>query len=279
MGKKLVVSDLDGTLLDQYDGLSPEYVQALNLMIDQGLEFTIATGRDMKKTKKAIDGLKLKYPVILTNGALLADLNTNQYLEITKIENKIVRELMEESSKRNLPPMVFAAYDPIKKEMHFNKGKWGPAGIVHLPPEKYLPFLDLEIVSIQFHNKKEILDQFLIWIQKKYLNQINIIYIEDVGYKNATGLADWYWLEINSIEAGKDNMLRKLSTLTSFPLEDIIVFGDNLNDIDMIRLAGWGIAMDNAPDEVKQHADEVCEVNHHGGVVKYLQTHLDSLIK
>ena len=76
---KFIVSDLDGTLLDNPKYLSKEYVKDLNELMDKGLKFTIATGRDMKKTLKAVPDLNLPYPCILTNGALLADLKSQEF--------------------------------------------------------------------------------------------------------------------------------------------------------------------------------------------------------
>jgi Cof subfamily protein (haloacid dehalogenase superfamily) len=268
-----VVSDLDGTLLDQIDSLSPNYIDELNKMIDQGLKFTIATGRDMKKAKKAIQGLKLKYPVILTNGALLGDLNKEEYLKITWITPEIVDAIMKRAAELAIPPMVFAAFDPITKTMHFNKGKWGLKGIVPLPPERYKPFQHMQIVSIQFHTRKEILDPFMQWIRESYGNRINLIYIEDVGYRNETNEDGWYWLEINSADAGKEKMLRTLADITGHRIEDTVVFGDNTNDIGILRMAGKAITVANAPEEVRQVASAVCGSNREGGVIKYLQEH------
>jgi len=273
MPQKLIISDLDGTLLDQIDALSANYISELNRLITNGLKFTIATGRDMEKAKIALPGLILPHPVVLTNGALLANLNTMKYLSITKIPSEIVNTIINLAENLGIAPMVFGAYDAKLQIMHFNKGKWGLKGIQSLSTEKYLPFMHLDIVSIQFHAQKAILDPLKEAIEKRYSGLVNIVYIEDIGYRNETKQIGWYWLELNSMDAGKANGLRKLVELLNVDIADTVVFGDNFNDIPMLKIAGLGIAVENAPAEVKAAAHTTCGINTQGGVIKYLMQH------
>ena len=74
--KFLYVSDLDGTLLDG-DGQLPENsVQRINKLIDNGLNFTIATARNYDSAYPLLKGLNIKHPVILFNGVYLTELHT-----------------------------------------------------------------------------------------------------------------------------------------------------------------------------------------------------------
>ena len=102
MGKKFILSDLDGTLLDKPNEISDKYIEKLNKLINMGLNFTIATGRDLRKTKKAIKTLIMKYPVILTNGALLVDINTERFLEVTHIAPNLVDQILSFSKELNI---------------------------------------------------------------------------------------------------------------------------------------------------------------------------------
>ncbi len=280
MGKKFVISDLDGTLLDNPKRLSEQYVNQLNDLIANGLDFTIATGRDLKKTKKAVRGLKLKYPVILTNGALLADLNEEKYLETTSIEPDIVDDVLEMGHQREISPIVFASFDAQNDKMHFNKGKWGKKYNPPLLLEKndYVPFQNNLVVSIQFHATKNILDPMREEIYSKYKGQINLIYIEDVSYKHHGIDGEWYWLEINSKIAGKANMLKVLAEKVQRDLRDIVVFGDNYNDMGILEIAGKAIVVKDAPEEVKKLADDICPPSDKGGVIQYLLEHKQELI-
>ncbi len=279
MSKKFIVSDLDGTLLDNPKRLSQQYIDQLNELIDKGLDFTIATGRDMKKTKKAIGNLKIKYPVILTNGALLADLEKEKYLKTTEINNEIANEILELGKNMGIKPIVFAAYDDEKEKLHFNKGKWGKKynPPILLKPSEYVPYKNLKVVSMQFHHLKERLDEMKKELEKRYGNRINLIYIEDVSYKHHEIPGNWYWLEVNSHQAGKDKMLKTLSDVVGRKLEDMVIFGDNYNDLEMMEIAGKSIAVEDSPSEVRNLADEICEKSKNGGVITYILKNKDFL--
>ena len=272
--KPFIISDLDGTLLDNPKKLSKQYITQLNDLIKKGMHFTIATGRDLEKTKKAVDGLILKYPVILTNGALLADLNTEEYLEITSIPSNIVEKILKYANTLDIKPIVFAAFDDKNNLMHFNKGKWWGKYYgkpISLNDDQVLPYKQYKVVSMQFHAETHTLEPLRQSIEKKFKDQIQIIYIYDVSYRHHGIEGEWWWLEINSKDAGKDKMAKKLAEKIGASIEDMIFFGDNLNDIDLLKAVGKGIAMENAPDEVKVIAKEICGKNTEGGVIEYLQ--------
>jgi hypothetical protein len=278
MGKKFLLSDLDGTLLDTPEGLSAKYVATLNQLIDEGLDFSIATGRDMVKAKEAIGALQTKWPVILTNGALLGDLTGMQYLEHTYIGGEIIQEILKIGEEYGIVPIVFAAFDKKAGTMHFNKGKWGRKGIRSLTEQEYRPLVGFDVVSIQFHAAKDRLDPFHKNLLKRFGSDINLIYIEDVSYSQWNIEGRWFWLEINSNEAGKEKMLERLVRRLHREMKDVIVFGDNINDIEMLKAAGLGIAVANAPDEVKKAAQIIVPSNREGGVIHYILEHKGELI-
>jgi hypothetical protein len=66
-------------------------------------------------------------------------------------------------------------------------------------------------------------------------------------------------------------MLKVLAQKLTTPLENIVVFGDYLNDLDMFEIAGRAIAMENALPEVKESADEIIASNDQGAVLQYLE--------
>ena len=273
MGSKFYVSDLDGTLLDNPKQLSAHYVEQLNDLIAQGLQFTIATGRDMHKTLKALNGVTLKYPAILTNGALLANLALQQYLRITTIPQTQVNQIMKIANNFEIRPIVFAAYDSTQKEMHFNKGKWGQKGIFPLSSDIIESCYGFDVVSIQFHLEKHKLDLMREQIITMFPapESINIIYIEDVSYKQWGIQEEYYWLEFNSNEAGKEKMLSYFCHQYGIALEDVVAIGDNHNDIEMLKAAGRAIVVNNAPQEVQNIADEIIPSNQEGGVIQFLK--------
>jgi hydroxymethylpyrimidine pyrophosphatase-like HAD family hydrolase len=73
-------------------------------------------------------------------------------------------------------------------------------------------------------------------------------------------------------------MLKRLINLKGYQTKDVIVFGDQFNDIGMFKLAGTSCAMSNAPIEVQKEASIVIQSNKKGGVIRYLEENFDNLI-
>ncbi|MHA1672298.1 MAG: HAD family hydrolase [Promethearchaeota archaeon] len=278
MSKKFILCDLDGTLLDLPNGISPSCLERLNALIDRGLNFSIATGRDLKNAKKAVKGLKLKFPVILTNGALLADIVEETYLKITHITKSIFQTIFSWSTEMGLDPIVLITYDPINKILHSNKGKWGKKGIKLLEHDQIQRYLSHNIVSLQFHAEKSTLEPLLIRIQNTFSDHVNIIFIEDVSYRKYNIPGEWFWLEINSHLAGKEKMMVELASRVNTPMEDFVVFGDNLNDLTMMQQAGFSVAVGDAMEEVKKCASDICLPHTECGVIQYLEDHFENFI-
>ena len=67
-------------------------------------------------------------------------------------------------------------------------------------------------------------------------------------------------------------MIKKLVNRLNFPLQQTLVFGDYLNDLDMFRVAGYSVAMGNALPEVKESADQITGLNSEGAVIDFLDS-------
>jgi Cof subfamily protein (haloacid dehalogenase superfamily) len=79
------------------------------------------------------------------------------------------------------------------------------------------------------------------------------------------------YLEVMDASGSKVNAVRFISERLGFEKGEIITMGDNYNDIEMIRYAGMGVAMGNAPDDIKAAADYVTDTNNNDGVRKAME--------
>ncbi|MCF2141943.1 MAG: Cof-type HAD-IIB family hydrolase [Candidatus Lokiarchaeota archaeon] len=278
MKKKFVLSDLDGTLLDEPNGLSFENLTRLNKLIDSGLQFSIATGRDLKKAKKVLAGVHLKYPVILNNGAFLGNLKTGEFSKITTIPREIFSTIFSWSEMIKLKPIVMISFDQINKKVKMEKGTWGKKGIKYLTQDQIDNLISQDIVSLQFHAQKDDLFPFYQKILQEFPDQIKIVFIEDVGYKKLNINGEWFWLEINGPKAGKGNMMKELAMMFQYKLEDFVVFGDNINDLELMQMAGLSVAVEDAQPEIKEIADVITESSNNMGVVKFIEKNIDEFI-
>jgi len=276
-GKKLIVTDLDGTLLDHVERLSTSYASRLNVLLQQGLDFTVCTGRDFENTQIALQSINFKNPIVLTNGAILCDYPSGKVVQVLTINHQYAVDVLNTADKLNINAMVFASHNLKKNETRFIKGKWwDPKEFIHLQPEQYMKYAKEPIISIQFCDDKEKLDLFYDFcinhFDEKFRSSMHILYFEDAF------LPGKYWLEFNPIDAKKEFMLQKLIELKGYQTKDIVVFGDQKNDIGMLKMAGIACTVENASDEVKKIADYVIPSNLNGGVIDFLEKNFRYLI-
>ena len=84
-----------------------------------------------------------------------------------------------------------------------------------------------------------------------------------------------YFLEFIPSGVSKGNAIQRLAQDLGIAMSEVIAFGDSINDISMLEVAGQGIAMDNARDEVKRIADRTTLSNDEDGIVHALKTVLE----
>ena len=103
-------------------------------------------------------------------------------------------------------------------------------------------------------------------MKEKHFDDLNLYFAEDVSMKG------YFWLQSFHPQATKGNMIKKLVNRLNFPLQQTLVFGDYLNDLDMFRVAGYSVAMGNALPEVKESADQIIGRNSEGAVMDFLES-------
>jgi 5-amino-6-(5-phospho-D-ribitylamino)uracil phosphatase len=275
MDKKLLyISDLDGTLLRPDSSFPDDYKKRLNRLINMGLRFTIATARNYDSAHPILKGLNLNLPVILFNGVYMADFDTGRILEhSSSIDKKVVQSMLELALPLGIDPFIYTLGE--KHQLYYlNATNPGSQAYVkslendgRLSQVNHFEFQEEEKVSgfllIDTHDRLEPVYQSL---NEKHFDHLNLYFAEDVSMKG------YYWLQSFHQEASKGNMVEALAQKLGVPLERIVVFGDYLNDLDMFRIAGRAIAMENALPEVKESANEIIGSNAQGAVLQYLES-------
>ncbi len=275
MNKELLyISDLDGTLLRPDSSFPDDYKNRLNRLIDMGLSFTIATARNYDSAHPILKGLNLKLPVILFNGVYLADFNTGNIMEHSDfIKQEVVQNMLELALPQGIDPFIYTFGE--KHQLYYlNATNPGSKAYIkslegdgRLRQISHFDFQDTEKISgfllIDTHDRLEPIYQSL---NEKHFDHLNLYFAEDVSMKG------YFWLQSFHQEASKGNMVEILAKKMEVSLENVVVFGDYLNDLDMFRIAGRAVAMENALPEVKDAANEIIGSNAQGAVLQYLES-------
>lgn len=264
---KAVFIDMDGTLLKSDHTVSQATKQAIHQLQQKGILVVLISARPLHGilpiSTQVVTG---DMPVVSLNGGYIFHNNDIIYQAAVSIPDTItVHE--ELKSYTQLSSMYYSQMewfaeienDRIKKEQ-----KITPVKI------KIQPFHQtLQQWEAQKTGPNKILiagDKHLILaIEKKLIDlhqgKLNI-------FKSQAS-----YLEVMSLEASKANAIQFLISKYGIDKKEIIAIGDNYNDKGMIEFAGRGIAMGNAPDEIKLVADYVTDTNNNDGVAKALHHH------
>ena len=270
----LYISDLDGTLLQPNGTFSTVSKQRLNHLIEEGMQFTIATARNYDSAHPILEGLNLKLPAVLFNGVYLADFHNGKILEHTQfIDKKVVDSMLTLAQAQNIEPFIytFGEEHQVYYRHVTNRGSIAYLGslekdgrVKHIP--EFIFQEDENISGFLLIGTMKSLEPIHHYLQKKHFDHLNLYFAEDVSMKG------YYWLQAFHQQANKGNMVEKLVDRLNFPLNKTIVFGDYLNDLDMFQVAGYSVAMENALPEVKKSADHIIGSNNQGAVLNFLES-------
>lgn len=270
--KKLYISDLDGTLLNENALLSEETEKELNLLIEKGINFTVATARTYATVEKMLKNVNISVPVVLMNGVAIFDLKTKKYVSVQKISDNGKNVLFETIRKYIHSGFVFCIDNDELSTFYENTNSPNAKQFIEererLYKKKFTKVnsfnecMNKNVVYYSINDKKEKLKEAYNAISK-----CTDLHVE--FYRDIYNTEHWY-LEVCSSEASKKNAVNTLRKLFGF--DHIISFGDNLNDIPMFEASDEAYAVMNAKDEVKKAATGVIDSNINNGVVKFIKS-------
>lgn len=257
---KLIAADLDDTLLNDRIEVSPANHEALQKAMDMGVIVTIATGRMFRSALPVAEQLGIRYPIITYQGALIRDPVTKETLWERPVPLDLAQPVLEEGYRAGVHMNVYVDdslfVDRITPE---GSGYANLAGVPITPVGNLTDFLKQDPVKILFVADPYLLDRLNRELQGKFGHSLYIT-------KSKPN-----YLEFMHPKATKRHGLEALARKYGILREEIIAFGDSYNDIDMLEFAGIGVAMGNAPEEIKKRADYVADTNNNDGIAKAVE--------
>ena len=263
--KKIFFSDLDGSLLTDDKRVSPKTMEALSRFVEAGNAFAICTGRDINSTLSVYrsPGLNIKESyVVAYNGGLIYDVDNQRPVHREGIPIDMVRELLDMAYSYGLH--VHTYNDNFILTEAYNECVEFYRRVIKTPlivADDIMPYVDVppcKIICIEMHDHEK-QDRFRRAVLEKYSDILDSMYSND------------YYLELIPKNSGKGNALIRLRDILGIKPENVIAAGDGENDISMIKAAGIGVAMLNAPENVRAIADVVTTAdNNHDGLAPIL---------
>ncbi len=265
--RKIVASDIDGTIIDRSNNISPKILDAIKKIQNKKIPFAICTGKSYSVSKGICEQFDANYG-IFGNGTQIVDLKTGKELH----RNILTQE-----------DLLFVA--TMAKRFHYHIHIYTDNAII---TEK-LKYMDLRNFKLKKKNgvkslKFKIVLNIVDYIEKhkpevfsavittedttlqEFKNLLNIndrmecTYINKRGeYRDQVINKDYEYLNITPTNIDKDQALEFLSKYLKVPRSQVLAIGDNVNDLNMVKNSGIGVAVNDAYDDLKEVATYVTE--------------------
>lgn len=250
MSIKMILLDLDGTLLRSDGSISDHTKQVLISCQERGIYVVIATARNWIGAERYIDEIQPDYE-ITTGGTLIHRHGEQTYSSNLEIEdtNQIVQDLLAYDSGTEIT--VAAGRLVFWNSLHISESE--------------------KLHKAVYNDYREPLS----CRANKILAELpNYEIAEQIANKNHCHLQSFRgenWYAFMPEGAGKVQAIRELAKILDITLDDIVAFGDDVSDIEMLKVCGTGIAVANAVPEVQAIADSVTWSNDEDGVAEWIE--------
>lgn len=262
----LYVTDLDGTLLKSDKSLSDYSKNTINRLIESGVCFTYATARSFSSAYPLVDSLNFNIPAVTFNGVFVIDPKSGEHI----IENVFSKKSLKTAEKfireNGLAPIVYSYIDG-KERVSYLESRIGEV-------EAYVSSRanDRRLRAVSDYKKLFEGNVFYMTLfDVADTEKCDAVFCEENGFSHnvqADTYDDMVWYEIYSKNAGKEKAVLQLKKLLRS--NELVCFGDNFNDLAMLKIADTGVAVENACDELKNAADIVIESNDRDGVARFI---------
>ncbi len=249
-GVRLVVADVDGTLLTPDKILTPRTRAVVRTIIEAGIAFTITSGRPPLGMKTLIEELQLQDPITAFNGGLVVrpDLSIiHEHL----VSSEAAQAVIDMLTKGTLDVWVYGDkewYVRSRHGPHVDREEW----TVKFPPtvvSTYEGLLDRVVKIVGVSDDHEVMARCVTEVQRQ------------LGQHVSAALSQPYYLDVTHPRANKGEVVGALSALLAIPSAQIATIGDMPNDVLMFKRSGVSIAMGNASAEVQRAATFVTTSN------------------
>jgi len=256
---KIVFSDIDGTFLTNNHQVTEKTESAVKSLLKKNIPFVLVSARMPEAIYPITKKIGVKIPIISYSGGLVLT-EDEKILHDKKISHDSTRNILLElknyldisinyySGRKWFVEKIDAR---VQREMDITSATAELANFSELIEKNILPN------KILIMTEPEICEKMEIELSKKFTN-LNVVRSSKI------------LLEIMDKEVSKAEGLKILLNHYGFEIENALAFGDNYNDVEMLKFVGCGVAMGNAPDDIKKFSDAVTTSNEDDGIYNYL---------
>jgi Cof subfamily protein (haloacid dehalogenase superfamily) len=263
MTYKMIVLDLDDTLLRDDLTISPRTKRSLMEAQEAGIKVVLASGRPTQGMLPIAEELRLKEYgsfILSFNGGKIIDCQTGEEWFSSTLPVETVHHLYEISRRENVDIHTYVG-DAIVTEMPnpYTDIEGELTGLEVRTVESFINAVTEPVVKVLMLKESEILEKVEKKLQEEFSGSLSILRSKP------------FFLEFTEAGVTKGASLNSLIRKLGLSREEVIAIGDSGNDLSMIQFAGLGVAMGNASEAIKAQADFVTDTNMNDGVAKVVE--------
>jgi Cof subfamily protein (haloacid dehalogenase superfamily) len=249
---KLLVTDVDGTLVNNNGEISSENQNALNNVRSRGIQIAISTGRPPKSSLNIIKKLPLSNYHIFFDGALVSNYRTGKVAYNQTIDQDLVKQLVFSAREKDIFLELYSKYACFAAIENWwteaNRNVYGIDTHIQNLDDIWLSEKIMKgVLVIMNADEKDFVNDFC----RHYAGKLEFREVQSPPYSEVT------FINVLSKGVSKGKALEVLAKQLCIKLEEVVAIGDWINDIPLLTTAGLGIAMGNAHDDLKKIADFV----------------------
>ena len=247
---KMLVCDLDGTLLNSFTDLADSNVFYIKKALEKGLKVALCSGRSpssLKQYEELFGITKEGCYGIGLNGSVVYKCDTREIINEVWFEKDIAEGIIKNLRKFDVDLLAYHGCDLYVEQMTPIIAHYVEKSGINVTVADNLENIDIQLSKVLVKGSFEMLSNACEYMRSKLDDKANMFFTGET------------MLEFTDIKATKGNALIYLADMLGIDIKDVIAVGDNENDVSMIKTAGLGIAVQNAKDNIKQYADYVTE--------------------
>ena len=258
---RMVIADVDGTLVTQEKVLTKRAAEAVSHLQQEGIAFSVTSGRPPRGMAMLIDPLKLTQPLAAFNGGVLIKPDLKTVVDQKYLPAGVSDKVIEAIEKHGLDVWLYTDTEWFVRDpnaAHVAREQW----TVKFPPTVVKTFAGLlsrvaKIVGVSDDYER---------VAKCERD------VQQAGGEHISAARSQpYYLDVTHPHANKGGVVLAMSKLLNIPAAEIATIGDMPNDVLMFQKSGVSIAMGNASPEVQASATYVTSTNEEEGFAKAME--------
>lgn len=262
---RMILCDIDGTLLSDNKDITEKTINVISKLKEKNILFGIATGRSPIAVKELLDGWKIKDHVDILmgfNGAQYFDFALGKEERSHLVDGEILRDVISKYNSFDVSFGVFDNHifhatraDQVSKMIAANNK-------LTMEIDDLSPYLNSQATKMLIMGQSEVIDE----VEKFHAKNL------DERYRGVRSTKNLF--EILNPSVSKSFGIERIAQNHGFTLENVCVFGDELNDLEMIKDCGVGVCMENGNPLVKEVADYITDSNNDDGVGNFIEKYI-----